>query len=365
MDHVTDPLRRALARIGFTVAYLAVLTLRFEYCLEAPANTGDLLRHARYGLLVSRHGLAKADVPLAEVDPAFERIAWSDRPFNYPVLTLWFDVLVMGIYPTLFSLKLALTLVEALATAAVFLYSRDKWLALIYWSSPVSIWWVSHEGQFEALQSLMIVLALLALRRSRALGWFALAFAIQVKLFAVFMIPYFLLTARRPRQLMRELPWLALGFAPTVAASFFYSPVRNALFSNAMRYNAYYWDILHPSIFNWNPPWMIAANQITTWAAIGALTFLIVRGRYRSECLAALGFLVAMKLATNVQVWYLAVLPAMVLPIESTRLRRAMFLLAPLLDVSSTISIVSGPFGYTVGRYYRHILPLSILDALK
>jgi hypothetical protein len=342
-----------------------VVALRFEYCLQSPANTGDVLRHARYGVLVSEHGLSQADVPLQKVNPDFERTAWSDRPFNYPVLTLAFDAVVMGIDPTLFSLKLALTLVEALAAVAIFLYSRDRWLALIYWCSPISIWWVSHEGQFESLQSLFIVLAILALRRKRALGWVTLALAIQVKLFAVFMVPYFLLTACSPRQLGRELPWFAGGFFPTALASLYYSPLRNMGFSNAMRYNAYYWNVLDASIFNWNPPWMIAINQLTTWGAIAALLVLIVRGRHRASCLAAVGFLVAIKVAANVQVWYLAVLPAMLLTVEDRRLRRVMFLLVPLLDVSSLISIVSGPFGYTVGRYYRRILPLSILDPFK
>jgi hypothetical protein len=352
-------------RLIFVVTCLAVLGLRFEYCLEQPANTGDVLRHARYGLLVAHGGLAQADVPLQDINPGFERIAWSERPFNYPVLTLGFDALVMAISPTLFSLKLALTLVEALAAIAIFLYSRDRWLALSYWCSPISIWWVSHEGQFESLQSLTIVLALLALRRNRALGWLALALAIQVKLFAVFMIPYFLLTARSPRQLARELPWFACGFLPTAVASFFYSPLRNMFYSSALRYNAYYWNFLDASIFNWNPPWLIAANQLASWGAIIALLALVVRGRHRNTCLAAFGFLLAMKVAGNVQVWYLAVLPAMLLAVEDPRLRRLMFLLTPLLDVSSLISIVSGPFGYTVGRYYRRILPLSPLDPLK
>jgi len=77
---------------------------------------------------------------------------------------------------------------------------------------------------------------------------------------------------------------------------------------------------------------------------------------------APLGFLAALKAFIHGQFWYLAVLPSFLLPIGERRWRWLTFLLVPLLDVSSLIQILSGPFGYVVGKELGQITTLTLLN---
>jgi hypothetical protein len=349
---------RAATILWITLA-VGVLALRLHECLRLPDHTGDISRHIYYALLVAEHGLGAAGQPLSHYGPAYGGIAWADLPYNYPVVTLLFFTAMSWISPTLFFVRLSLTAVEAVNALMVGVISRDRWLALIYWAAPNSIWWISREGQFEALQSLFVFLAFLLLRRSPRLACVALALAIQVKLTAALLLP---LVAWLIWRELRAKAWtaaaaFAAGFAPTALALMYYPAVKQLAYSAPLAFNPYYWNIFDRAMFTWLPSWMIATNALVSCAIIAILAVALVTHRNRQlPYLAPLLFLLVCKVHRNVQFWYMCLLPSFVLPIPDVRLRRLLFLLAPMLDLYALAMIVADRSLYgSVGAYYGAI----------
>ena len=249
---------QAITAIWISLA-AAVLILRIYECTLLPGTTGDLSRHIYYGLLVAERGLGVASQPLVQLDPAYRDVAWSDLPYAYPVLTLFFFTFVTWISPTLFFVRLSLTAVEAANSLLVGLTSRDRWLALLYWASPSSIWWISREGQFEALQSFFVFLGFFLLRRFPAAACVALAFAIQVKLTAVLLLPLvaWLVWTSQGRGAWRSAVAFVAGFAPTAVATLFYPAIDQLRHNAPLNFNPYFWNVFSNDMFMWMPPSMI------------------------------------------------------------------------------------------------------------
>lgn len=349
-------------RLILLAVVLAAAAVRLVYCFRLPVNTADAVRHLMYGLAVLDLGPGAADMPLAGVSEALVRIPWSERPFNYPPLALFWDTLVAAVHPSLAAYKVGLSALEALVAVLVWRLTGSRWLAVLYWASPLSLWWVSHEGQLDGLQNVFAVAALLALSRRRWLGWALLALAIQAKGFAVFLLPWFVAAELDARRVGEAPGWwgLLVGGLPTLAMMPFWNPW-NLLLSSALHYNPYYWNPFAEGIFVWHPGWLILADQLASWALLATAAWLVVgRGRVR-DGLGPLLFLVAIKLVTNAQPWYLLVLPILWLPLRDPRLRFALFAAVPLADLRSLVQVVSGPFGFTVDAFYssRGIRPLT------
>ncbi len=360
---------RRIATITLVLVATAVAALRYHYCTQPPANTRDVVRHMVYGRLVAERGLAIAGQALSQMDPPIKMVTWSNVPYNYPIVTLGFFTLVSALSHTIFFAKLALTVIEAINACLVYLCSGQRWLAVVYWASPVSMWWVSREGQFEPLQSLFALAALYLLPRTPAVAFALLALAVQVKLSAVLLLPLFLLSVVRGgwAALLPAAAGFGLAITPSVIALWYY-PVRYyPLIAHVLRYNApevynpYYWNVAARGVFGWNPPWLIAANQASTYGMLLVLSWLALRTRRPVQFVAPLAFLVLCKLHTNAQFWYMALLPSFLLPIENRTWRFWLIALVPLLDVHSFAEIVYGPFGYTVGDYYAR---LSAFDSI-
>ena len=344
------------------VVVLSVLVagLRLQYCMQLPVNTDDILRTMYYGVLVGEKGFQVATVPLAEIDARYQqRVAWSHVPFNYPIIALLFFRLVAAVSPTLFFAKLALTVLEALSALLLLAYSRDRWLAFLYWASPISIWWISHEGQLEGLQNFFVFVAVYLLSKRRPEALFFLAMAVQTKVSAILLLPVFLQTIHKKVQVRYYLTSLALGFAPTMVSlilSFRLTNIRADIV-----YNPYYWNFLDRHWFLWNPTWLIILNQVGTYVILGTLVIAAVGTRRIAEFFAPIAWLGVAKLSPAYQFWYMNVFQSFVAPIQNRQLRFLLFLLAPLLDVRSTAQIVFGPFGYTVGQRFGDLTAFTVL----
>jgi hypothetical protein len=348
------PLRiQSLLLLAVVVASGAV---RLRQCLEAPVNTGDVARHLLYGLIVAERGPAWAGTPLAAIDPSYAGVSWSNLPYNYPVLALLFFVAIASLWPTILAAKLALTVVEGVNAFLLTRLTGSRWLGALYWAYPASIWWVSREGQFEPLQSLFALAGLVVLRRSPVTACVLLGLAIQTKLTAGLLLPLFLLSAARhgSSSFWKAGAGLATSFLPTLASLAFYPSVQQLLrFSTPLRYNPYYWNPLDRPIFLWNPPWLVGFDEIASYGLVIVLAIAAARTRSdRLAYLAPLAFAVVLKLHGNVQFWYWLAMPLFVVPIPDRRLRHALLLTLPLLDVYSASQLAVGPWGYRTGSYF-------------
>ncbi|MFY9222627.1 MAG: hypothetical protein WAQ98_08155, partial [Blastocatellia bacterium] len=202
------------------LAFVLIGLLRFYYCCQTTINTGDTLRHISWGLIINEHGYLAINQNLVAFYPQLKFVAWNHLPFNYPILALVFDQIVTYIYPSLFCIKLVLTIVEFFNTLLVKKLTNNWLLTFFYWASPISIWWVSHEGQFEPLQNIFIFLALLFFANSsrKNLAYLILGLGVQAKLTAIFLLPYFLLKEEiEIKTLIKRGLFFSLAFIPTIA----------------------------------------------------------------------------------------------------------------------------------------------------
>lgn len=386
-------------RIAFIALIAGVAALRMWHLCRMMVLTGDIVRHLNYGVMVGEAGWSVAGHPLSAYHGLFW-VSWSTVPYNYPVVTLGFFRLLAAIWPSIFFGKLALTLIEAANAWLVARITGRRWLGALYWAAPVSIWWVSREGQFEPLQNLFVLSALYLLNQSIAngcsrlscnpnsdnpqsairnpqfgtlhsafricLAFLLLSLAVQVKLTAIFLLPWFIVTVWRSerRRLAPGLLAFAAGALPTLLAMRAY-PILNAIGGNlgALHFNPYHWNIFAREWKgDWVPMWLTLVNAAVTWPALLFCAWRLARpatGGRRWEYLAPLLFLVALKTHSNVQFWYVALWPTFVLPVSDRRARLALLLLWPLLDVTSILALLGRPIGTPASPFYQYMNPFA------
>ncbi len=340
-------MRRRFVALSLTGAALAIAVVRAFEIGALPVITGDVVRNLLYGVAVAEWGPASAAKPLAELSAGWAGASWAHLPYGYPPLALAFFALVAALSPTVFAAKLALTGIEAANSVLVARLTGSRWLGVAYWASPASLWWVSREGQFEPLQSLFTLLALLALPAAPVAAGVSLAAAVQVKVTALALAPW--LAHRAWATGRRAAGQLALGFAvglvPSLWAELAWGGVTNVLrFGAPLTYNPYYWSWAAP-MFSWNPGWLIACDQLASWGVLAALVTYAVRARSAWSVTAPILFVLFCKTHSNVQFWYWLLFAPLCVPIEDRRWRLALIAAAPLLDVSSAVSLVGWPVG--------------------
>jgi len=341
-----------------------VLLLRLYYTTQLPTSSGDLLRHVQYAALVPEHGLSVFDQPLAAVDPQLRGVPWSNVAFPYPATVLLFDALLGYVLPSIFVFKLALTLLELLGSLLVQRITGERWLALIYWAQPSSIWWASHEGQFEPLQNILVLLALYLLARSRPRAWFVFALAVQVKLFGLLLAPYFISTLRWSKSTLRAMASFGAGLSVTLLLLPWFDYLANSRYSMTLSYNPFYWHFLRADMFDWHPLWLNVVNQLASSLALVAFLAVWIAGRFRPAYLAPLLFMIALKLLPNAQSWYLVMLPAFIVPFEDRRWRLWAMAALPLLDLRAVTHLFVGAWGWVEQETYRGLSAFTVLGQI-
>ena len=333
--------------IGILALAAAVAAVRVYQCAELPQETGDVVRNLLHGVAVDTHGIASAAQPLKTLAPAWADVAWARFPYNYPPLALAFFALVSAISPTVFFAKLALTAIEAVNAYLVRRLSGSALLGVFYWSSPLSIWWVSREGQFEPLQSVFMLLALLAAGSMPFAAGLSVALGISVKATAAALAPLIFWKASRGGR--RALAACTIGFIagllPLAISQWAYGGISNiARYSSLLAVNPYYWNPFAP-MFEGNPIWRIVANELASYGLLAILLALAWRSRQWLAYLAPIAFLVFCKTHGNVLPWYFVLMPAFLMTVPDPRWRFALVALCPLLDVASVHSLVHGASG--------------------
>ena len=362
--NVSDATSRSWTSIAWVcVLACAVGALRIFYCMVLPVNTGDITRHLYTGLVVLKHGLATAGHPLVSAFPGAAGVAWAGLPYNYPIVTLTYFTTLAAIMPTIFFAKLSLTAVEAVNAFLVVRITGRRWLGLLYWAMPASVWWVSHEGQFEPLQAFFTLAAMTVFSSSPLWSGALLALAIQTKVTALFLVPLFVWRSWHRGKLMPWFGGLVLGIVPTFLAQTQYKAVKMGFFLGpAMSYNPYFWNPWNKLYWAWHPNWLIVWVQVATYGAIAALVATAYFTRKPIDYLAPFTFLAACKAAVQAQFWYLMLLPTFLVPLRNRRIRTIALVAIIALEPVSAVEMISGPFGYTVGGYYGDTTPYTKLS---
>ncbi|MEO7326334.1 MAG: hypothetical protein ABIW82_16045, partial [Dokdonella sp.] len=259
----------------FVALCVLVAAIRLYQCALLPIETGDVVRNLIYGVLVTHYGFSASTEALTHFSSAWSDVSWAAFPYSYPPVALAFFALVATVSPTVFAVKLALTALEALNAAAIARLCRSRSLGLLYWASPMSIWWVSREGQFEPLQASLTLLSLLTLASFPFVSGAALALAISSKITAGVIVPVFAYRLLQMKPAHRSLAALGLvaGFLPALFAEISYHGMSNVLhYGSLLTYNPYYWNPF-ADMFAWNPAWLITVNELASYAMLSALVF--------------------------------------------------------------------------------------------
>ncbi len=338
--------------------------LRLRYALTLPDETADLSRHMAYGARIWTDGPGVAALPLeklaANTAPAHIDlqdmprhatwfIEWSWLPYNYPAMALAFFTALAALSPTLLAGKLALTLIEAANALLAWKITDSRWTGLLVWASAPSIWWVSREGQFEPLQNLFVLAALLALRRGRTgAAWTLLLLAVQTKVTAVVLVPWFLRElVRDPTRARAAAVGALAGLLPTALASAAYPAVAN-VFRHAAPLAVSPWGI--PALgMSPPPPTWTSLMHVLALAGLAAVVAVLVVGARRATdrwaYVAPAAFLAALLVAGQAQPWYVLLLPAFLVPVADARVRNAAIAATLLMDPSSWARVFGGDTG--------------------
>ncbi len=341
-------------RLGFAALALLILLFRLWQCGHAPYGAGDLLRQFGYALAVTQHGPSILAQPLADIFPNgfFQEASWADRPYNYPPGAIAFFCLVTLVHPSIFALKLSLTLIEAINAALFARLVRTPWAGLCYWASPLSVWWVSHEGQFEPVQTMPILAALLLAARTPVLSGLLLALAVQTKVLAILILPLWAWQVWRQNG-RSAVPQAAIGFlvgfAPSAFACAWY-PVLTQVASSSGgfgAFNPWHWSALITHKTWWWPAGLVVWVQTASLATGLVLAWLAWQagadGRIRLLAPAVLW--VASKFMAVFQPWYWLLLQALAGCLATRRHILLLGCCVILLDPLALWQLTIGPHG--------------------
>lgn len=342
---------------AFIFLCIATALFRLYYTTEIMTITGDTLRLIIHGIYVNQQGLSAAGQSLTDQSEIYGRIAWSYLPWNYPAIALLFFTLISKTLPTLFFAKLILTAIEACNAWLVYRFSGNRWLGLIYWMSPVSMWWASHEGQFEPLQNLFVLLALVLLARRPAWSLVMLAIAIQVKLTAGAFLPYFAYRIYKDyrEDMIKIAAVFAAGFIPTLITMYFY-PALSQIFSTleTLVYNPWYFDFSNRAMAGEVPATIWFVDQLVSSLLLLVLLVCIATQRLKFHYAPPLIFMLFAAFSTKFLGWYWLVLMPFLLVIPNHRLRLQLFALSFLIDISVYYEML-GLLGSNLDDYYAGI----------
>jgi hypothetical protein len=338
--------------------FAATTIYRLYLCLQPPITSSDLLRYIGFGKEFWKYGLTIYNYPAEHFVGTPYAQHWPRMHFIYPALSILFFAFVSKIWPALFFGKLILTAVEGLNAFLIWKISDDRLLALLYYISPASLWWVSREGQYEPLLVLFGLTALYLLSRRPQWAYFNLALAIQTKYTPGFLLPYFL----RKKIGGREGLFFIVGFIPSILFTLRSEYIFRIFTPGYMaaNCNSYTWNIFNADKLCGTPFWLVVANAILTYGIlILCLAFAIrsvlspskgsvlgpSKGHRIFEYVGLASFMVFLKSLSWAQFWYIPTIPLFALTIEEPRERRLFFSLC-LFEMAALYNLLIAPFGW-------------------
>lgn len=308
------------------VVFALVTSLRVILCVLPPLDTTDLCRHLGFTMHFFDDPKAFYWLTPSRFSDEFWSRNWRDTVYIYPPLTLIFFAIFGKLGAGFFWVKLALTLCDLLA--ALLVGRAICWIAaMLIYAAPASIWYTSHEGQYEGLVTLLLVVAVLSAKEGswRKAG-IAFMLSLQCKQLAIFIAPYLLLeiflnrSGTRLRSVAKLLTGMALAALPFVPFYIWRHDLWLLPLQGQMKgFNPFFWPLLwnqdamrahfgeHPQIV-WN-------TLCSTLPIVLLLLFLVSRDFWKRlpQALPTLGFYSLVKSLKWAMYWYFGLVPGFAL----------------------------------------------------
>lgn len=342
--------------------FLAVWGLRVWLCLQPPTESSDLYRNLGYAQQTFTAGASVYDTVARNYAPQFWARFWPDTGYMYPPFILTFFAVFSGLGLGLFWVKLALTLCD-LTSSLVVMREFGKLAGFLVFAAPISLWYTSHEGQFESLMASLTLGAVVLAGRGRwRLAGLLWVLAIQTKQFAVLLAPFILAQALGhpdldlPRQRLRNLghmfSGMVIGILPFMPFYLHSLKMWSGVLTNqALLFNPYHWNVWSGSHAGWSPPWL------TWWDGVSSYLVVILGLAYISRRIGQpldalkgaplISFMVLVKSLNWAQFWYPIAIPAFAAPLgRRGRWVIALLLIYALFDGNSARLLIGfGNFG--------------------
>jgi hypothetical protein len=342
---------------------LLIAVLRIYYCFTVPLYTTDVLRNLGYGNEFRYYGFSVYEQVPYDFSPEIYQFFWPTREYSYPAVTLLFYAGLARIWASIVFAKLILTLLDFINAWLIHKITSDRWCALLYLCHPIGIWFVSHEGQFEALVNFQMLLAILLLQREKPCSFLLLSLAVQSKFFPILLAPYFLAKAAGHsfRFLLKSIGWGMVGLLPSVIAAGRSHYLSHFLFPGYVPINnPISWALFHPGLHAFTPFWLVLCHWIAGIVFLLAILSFIRWEQRFLPYLAPLVFVVFVKASPIGQFWYMLLTPVFCMTVENPRHRRILVGLTILFGVRSLFTMLIGPVGYRNTEEIMYILKLGM-----
>jgi len=343
-------------RTLIVVLFVLVGGFRLYQCFGVPTETTDAYRNIGYSSHLTDKGFSIYETKAMDFRPEPWSNLWYKQGYIYPPLTLVFFALFGTTGLGIFYVKLVLTLLDLLS-ALLFSRAVSPWAGLLFFSAPVSIFFTSHEGQFEALQTFTIIATVALMeRRMWTLGGIAWAASVQTKIFGLLLLPYLAaqlyygLNNGRKKPLAKFLAGALLGIVPFAG---FYIETPGLLLlpfqSLGIEYNPFAWDITNRGWFYWHPMWLILWNFAFSVLPMVVMVYYVINRFELKKCFEAapgVAFWELLKSLKWANLWYTIVAPGFYFCLaRSKRLVMILLVLHFLQDARSMFIITGNHFG--------------------
>jgi Gpi18-like mannosyltransferase len=189
------------------------LIYRVYLCLQVPYGT-DIIWHLGFASHAFEKNFGIYQLTSDNFESEFWSTLWPGLPYAYPPVMLMFFFTVAKFHLGFVWVKLALTFFESVVAFLFYRISRIS--SLLFYCAPLSLWNVSLAGQNESLQTLFIALNAIAIQNRRWMwSGFLFAISVQVKLFGILLLPWFIykiLVSYRSDFFLRDLFRVLIGF---------------------------------------------------------------------------------------------------------------------------------------------------------
>jgi Gpi18-like mannosyltransferase len=357
----------------FALFFLITFLVRVIYCAQAPEDTSDLYRHLGFTSHFFENPKGFYWLLPSQFPDEFWSQFWTEIGYIYPPLALLFFAFfgTMGI--GFFWVKLVLTMFD-LGSAVLIARASSWWAGLLVFSAPVTVWYTSHEGQYESMLTFLVVLTVLLARNGRWF-WAGVAFmlALQTKQLAILIAPYLLYEIFLRRRLHPQK--VVLGFLSGFLGAFlpfvpFYYwrhdlwllPLQNQ--DNLL--NPFYWPFFwrREAIdhFEEVSHLRIVWNEVVTTLPLLILLFFISRGpflRRLPQALPSIAFWIMIKSLSWVMNWYMILIPGLTFALWRHRRTMAVLLVFYWLQCGQQVASYVGDDDHeedeTIARFHECI----------